>query len=397
MRILILSSKLPFPGKDGGSIAVMNLAAGFSKLDHHVHILSMSTRKHPVKNIPEDIKRMFNISTVAVNTNINLFKAFLNIFSAVPYIVKRFYSSQFNNKLAELLMNNDFDIIQFEGLYLTQYLHTAKKHAAALKSLRAHNVEHEIWQRIFNKRSLFFRLLGKGFVNALKKYELRMMNRFDTVVPISKRDEMSFEKYGINKPMHVTPFAIDLSSFKQPDIKHDQSIFYIGALDWRPNQEGLDWFIDEVWPGVISKKPAAKFFIAGRHCPYWLKNKINSKGQNMVFKGEVEDAGQFMRLSPVMVVPLFAGSGMRIKIIEAMAQGRTVITSSVGLEGINAADQHDVFIADNKDQFIDIVISLLDNQEQLEKTGSNAFQFVKQNFDIFACTSSLIDFYKDKL
>jgi polysaccharide biosynthesis protein PslH len=398
VSILILSTKLPFPSKDGGSIAVMNMAEGFVKNGHKVTILSMSTQKHPVSNIPSGILKRINIITVPVNTKVRFFEVVVNIFSPLPYIVKRFYSKTYNNKLISILQQHDFDIIQFEGLYLAEYQKTAQRYSSALLSMRTHNIEHEIWQRIIFRKSMVIRLPGKLFVSGLEKYEISMLNRFDVIVPISKRDMKKFKKHGITKPMCSVPFALDISDFKHTCSQKTQTnIIYIGALDWMPNQEGLLWFIDYVWPDIHRENSGARFCVAGRNCPEHLKRKIDRNDLNIFFEGEVEDAYKFMDMGAVMVVPLFAGSGMRIKIIEGMAMGKTIVTTSLGLEGIDAVNQQDVLVADDAKGFADAALKVMNDKKLYEKIGNNAYNFVKDNFDIFANTSSLMDFYKNNI
>lgn len=377
---------------------MMNMAEGLAKLGHTITILSMSTHKHPVKNIPSEVLSRFNIITVPVNTKVKFLEAIINCFCFVPYIVKRFYSRAYKKMLVSILNKNDFDVIQFEGLYLAAYHRITKKYSSALLSMRAHNIEHEIWQRIISKKTWLFRLPGKLFVSGLKKYEVRMLKRFDVIIPISKRDQERFLNLGVNKPMYFIPFAMDMSEYIfNPEKKPEKDVFFIGALDWMPNQEGLLWFIDFVWPGIHRENPGATFYVAGRNCPEHIRKRIDRNDLNIFFEGEVEDAYKFMSMGAVMVVPLFAGSGMRIKIVEGMAMGKTIVATSLGLEGIDAVNQKDVLLADDVKGFFDATLMAMNDEKLCKKIGNNAYNFVKDNFDIFANTSSLIDFYKHNI
>ena len=151
MKILVLSSKFPYPLKDGGSIATYNLLLGLSKIGHNLTLLTFNTKKHYLnpKDFPKDKIPSVTIHAVDTDTSPNVFSAVKNLlFSRKPYIQDRFKNSQFRNKLEELLQNNTFDIIQIEGLYLLQYIPLIRAKSNSLIAYRAHNIEHEIWHRL---------------------------------------------------------------------------------------------------------------------------------------------------------------------------------------------------------------------------------------------------------
>jgi glycosyltransferase involved in cell wall biosynthesis len=172
------------------------------------------------------------------------------------------------------------------------------------------------------------------------------------------------------------------------------TVFHIGALDWMPNQEGLQWFFDKVWDKILGKHPEVKFYLAGRNAP---DHYSALAFRNVVFMGEVDDAYEFMRSKAVMVVPILSGSGMRIKIIEGMALGKAIVTTTIGTEGIETSHGKDIFIADEPAAFADAVCKLIEDKSFCLEIGKNARNFVTSQYDNHAISGSLVTFYQGLL
>jgi glycosyltransferase involved in cell wall biosynthesis len=201
---------------------------------------------------------------------------------------------------------------------------------------------------------------------------------------------------GNRKPSHVTPSGIDFETTAADWAQIDfPSIFHIGSLDWFPNQEGLMWFIGNCWEKLYHMYPGLRFYIAGKKAPGWLIARFRQP--NVVFIGEVENAFEFMKSKAIMVVPLLSGSGMRVKIVEGMALGKTVVTTSIGAEGIQVTDGHNILIADHSEDFVRAIEMLIENRQESERIGINAKQFIRENYDNMAITTDLADFYLNLL
>ncbi|NOR76465.1 MAG: glycosyltransferase, partial [Draconibacterium sp.] len=304
MRILQVTNKIPYPTKDGGAIACMNLTRGFSLLGHQVIIISMNTAKHHVSldEIPESIKDLAEFKLVDVPARIYFISALWNlIFSRKPYNAVRFISTQFKSELKQVLAENEFDIVQLEGLYVCPYIPIIRKNSSAKIVYRAHNIEHEIWDRTaFNSQGIkkwYLKILSKR----IRKFETRLINDYDLIVPITERDGNFLNKLGNTKPSHVSQTGIDASELipNAKNLEH-HSLFHIGSLEWTPNQEGLVWFLDNCWDEIHEKYPDLKFYVAGRNAPVWLQKKLEVS--NVIFEGEVEDAYEFMNSKSIMVV-----------------------------------------------------------------------------------------------
>jgi glycosyltransferase involved in cell wall biosynthesis len=400
MKILQLHNKLPYPPKDGGSIAIWNLSKELASMQHEVTLLSMNTRKHyfPVESIPDKEKQAMQIHAVDVEAPVKAGGLISNfLFSNQPYNAVRFNDKGFRNKLIEILKNNVFDVIQLEGLYVTPYIPVIRNYSGALIAYRAHNIEHEIWSRIkANEPSYYKRKYLNILVRRLRNFEIKWINQADLVLPITTRDASELRTLGCNRPMHVCPAAVNLGEvIPQPRKTEYPSLFYIGALDWAPNQEGLVWFFDNLWSRINKEFPDIKLYIAGRNCPGWLKMIIEQPG--VEFLGEIENAYDFMNRYAVMIAPLFSGSGMRVKVIEGMALGKTIITTSIGTEGIETTSNSNILIANTADEFYQHIANTLTNKSLCSTIGKNAIDFIRKQYDVKYIARELERFYKQHI
>ena len=396
MRILQLMNKVPWPPKDGGAIACLNMTKGFSMLGHEVTVLSMNTSKHHIriKDMPDDVRSKADFRLVEVPASINWLEATFNLlFSKLPYNAQRFISDEFSNELAKLLTEKTFDVIQLEGLYLCPYIPVIREYSKALIAYRAHNIEYEIWERTATLsegfRSKYLRNLSKR----IKRFEVSYLNTYDLLVPITDRDGIILDKLGNTKPRHTSQTGIDFASLVPTARKLEfPSLFHIGALDWAPNQEGLIWFFNHCWPKIHQENPDLKFYLAGRNAPEWFERIIKLEG--VEYLGEINDAYDFINSKAVMVVPLFSGSGMRIKIIEGMALGKPIVTTDIGTEGIPTESGKNILIANDADRFTEAINQLINDRSLSDRIGTNAIGFIQEKYDNLSQAEALVEFYK---
>ncbi len=399
MKILQVTNKVTYPTNDGGTIACMNLTRGFSLLGHRVTVLSMNTEKHHVKmeEIPKTVKDLADFRLVDVPARIYRISAFINlIFSRKPYNAVRFISKRFENELETILKANSFDIVQLEGLYVCPYIPVIRKNSSAKIVYRAHNIEHEIWARTAAMAADLEKWYLKILSRRIKRFEKKLLNTYDLLVPITERDGIILDAMGNKKPRHVSQTGID-SSMLIPNAKYLEhpSLFHIGSLDWAPNQEGLIWFLDNCWKEIHEKYPSLMFYVAGRNAPVWFQRRLGMP--NVVYKGEVDDAYEFMNSKSIMIVPLNSGSGMRIKIIEGMALGKPIVTTKIGTEGISTTSGKNIIIAADKAEFVKAVSELIENRDFFESISRNAIEYIHDNFDNLTSAGALIEFYKQHI
>jgi len=398
MKILFLCHKMPFPPNDGGAIATLNMIKGFAEKGDELTVLTMQTHKHfsSIADLPNELTTQISWHQIWVNTKLNPLKAIFNLlFSRMPYIAQRFKSQKYKNKLIQILSNQTFDIIQLEGLYVSSYISKIREHSSALISYRAHNVEHEIWNRLAVKEpSRIKRFYYNLLASRIKEMELKITEKIDLLIPISAKDADFFK---IKEPnfCKVSPTGMVATKFKLTQPSELNAIFFIGSLDWMPNQEGLLWFIKNVWVPLYSKYPQWKFIIAGRKAPVNFVKKLVQFP--IVFAGEVNDSTEFIDKYQLMVVPLISGSGMRIKIVEAMARGKCILTTSKGAEGIDAQNLNEIVIADNSVLMTEYLEKLFQNPNLIKDYGENAFKFASNNFKNEILINGLRNFYQHKL
>lgn len=396
MKILILSTKMPWPPKDGGAIATLNLATGLARNGADVTMLAMNTSKHyfPPERIPAQITDLIHIRSVNVNTEIRPLRLLLNfLFSSYPYIAERFITKAYQLELEKCLVETGYDIVQIEGPYLEYYLQFIRKRS--LLSLRAHNLEHRIWDlRGREERNPFKRLYFRSLSRRIYELEKKLLRKLDVLVPISETDAEGFMDMKHNLPVMVCPTGLDLENYPSGYSEGRIRLFFIGALDWAPNQEGLDWFFESVWPQVLSRWPEHELHIAGRNSSRYF---TSTHPPNVYPEGEIDDAISFYRDHNVMIVPLLSGSGIRIKILEAMAMGKVIISSSIGASGLGVTDGVHLFLADSAEDYVRILETLKKQPRLMREIGHQAHQFVTEKFDNLVLSNILISFYKAEL
>jgi len=396
MNILILSVKLPYPPRDGGAIATLGLAEGLAGAGMEVTLLSVNTRKHyfPVDEIPARLREKIRFDAVEADTSPRPFRALLNLlFSSRPYISERFRSRTFAGRLQQLLEENQFDIVQLEGPYLAYLLPLIRKHSSAKVSLRAHNLEHEIWERrAAHTGSPLFRWYLRNLATRIRKLETELAREVDSIVAISERDRERLAGIAPGAGTITIPAGIDLADYTPTEAVPGTSLCYIGALDWAPNMEGLRWFLREVMPLLSGESPAVELHVAGRNAPAEFARELQD-APHVQYAGEVEDAQAFMRSFRVMVVPLLTGSGIRIKILEGMACGMCIITSMIGAEGIPAKSGDHLVIADSPEEFARTIQHTLAEPQIQTRMKTAARRFVKEKFDTFTIAAELAGFY----
>ncbi|MEM9920962.1 MAG: glycosyltransferase family 4 protein [Bacteroidota bacterium] len=383
MKILQLCKKFPFPLKDGEAIAINALSRALNDLGCEVTLLCMNTTKHffNIEDLPSDFNHYKAIHHVKVDTSVKWLDALKNLFQEDSYHIARFESVAFKERLIELLKGQTFDIIQLETLYMSPYVPFIRQYSKAKIVMRAHNVEHEIWQRITsNTTFLPKKWYLKHLTEKLRQYEIRQLKEYDLLLAITQRDLKRFGRLGYQNEGMVVPiglniddYPVDFSSFDRP-----LSLSFIGSLDWMPNQEGLSWFLEDIWPRLTERFPKLSLHIAGRNTPAKMY-KLNDKRVKVY--GEVDSAADFINQHSVMIVPLLSGSGMRAKILEGMALNRVVLTTHLGLEGIDADPERDVLIADTVNAFVKRIEAIYNRPEKAKEIGRNARYFVENEYD----------------
>ena len=381
MRVLQICSKPPVPSVDGGCKAANNITEGLLSNNIDVKVLTISTDKHPFlkEKMSDEYIKKTQIENCYIDTKLKPLTALLNLCRSESYNLSRFYCRKFEEIIISTLTENKYDVVFLEGLFVSGYIKAIRKKTDVKIVFRAHNVEHEIWERnTQNERKRLKKAYLRKLAEQLKEQEVLLLNNVDAIASITEKDKTQFKLLGCKKEISVIPFGINLSDYNTGATESQFSFFHIGSMDWMPNQMGIKWLIENVWSKVVVGNENIKLKLAGKNMPDWL---INIKAKNVEVLGEVDDAIDFINTNQVMVVPLFSGSGMRVKIIEGMALGKTVIATNIALEGINVEHNKNVIIANTEDEFVNAINWCINNKKEAKLIGENALQLIKNKYD----------------
>ena len=398
MKVLQLCHKMPFPLHDGGAYSLYHNALGLVNVGVDIKVLAINTPRNWINEneIPIDFRKKTRFECCRVNTRIKPLNAFINLFSDRSYFVERFWSEKWNLKLIEVLFQEEFDIVQLEHVYMCLYVKTIRKYSKAKIILRPQNVENEVWSRLLKSRinplkKIYLRIA----TNRLTKFEIQASQEVDGIIAISGKDAEAFRTFAPRKPMVSVPIGFDFSNINSynTDKQFEQfPVFYhLGSMDWFPNLQGIKWFIEEVIPFIKNAYPEFVFRIAGKNMPRWF---FEHQNKSLIVEGAVKESWVYHEDKAVMIVPLLSGSGLRAKIIEGMALGKTIISTTIGAEGIPCTDQKNILIANSKEEFLMQIKKCRDSKELCKKIGRNAQLLALENYDCNETAKSMIRFYQ---
>lgn len=319
LRVLQICGKSPWPKRDGAALAADAVCRGLLEAGAVVRVLALETDKHPFdpSKVPAEIADATQIEAVYVDTNIRPFAALKGLAGSDSYLVARFRSQDVNERVAALLRSHVFDVVILESSFLGPVIPAIRANSDAAIVLRAHNVEHALWQRRGQaERHPVKRLAFARLARQLATYEARVVNAVDAVLPITTDDGTALAAMvpaDAGVPMQTLPFAVPLPESAPVRLVARPNAFHLGSMDWAPNQGGLRWFLNACWPRVRAALPTAELHLAGRHL---AAGDPSYSGPGVSVHGEVADADAFTRAHRVMIVPLLAGGGMRTKLVK---------------------------------------------------------------------------------
>jgi len=395
MRILQIMNRVPWPLKDGGALGYYQYTKGYAEAGCEVTVCALNTNKHHVnmEALPNELTSIATWHATDINTDVSPVPALLNLFSSRSYNLQRFESNAFETLLSQVIQNNPpFDVIIFESLFVASYLPLVRKLTSSLCILREHNVEYKIWETLAaGEKNILKKSYLKLLASRMKSEEMKAWNQFDGITTVTADDADHFKQLGCNKPLFVSPFGADLKRLVQDNsIPEPFSVFHLGSMEWMPNQEAMTWFMEKVWPMVIQENPQATLWVAGRGMPESFK-AYQSNSIHIV--GEVEDAPSFIRSKQIMIVPLFSGSGIRVKILEGMALGKAIVTTSLGAAGIDVQNGKHLIFANTAEEFAKAINELLQHPEKVKALGNQAAQLASDKYDNTKVIQQVLSFY----
>ena len=257
----------------------------------------------------------------------------------------------------------------------------------AASLLFTHNVEAEIFERHAARAKGVWRLVWANQSRKMARFERDTLHRFDTVIAVSKRDANALSKRYCLAQVEEIDTGVDLEFFDiappgdAPDPGPDGgTLVFTATMNWQANVDGIHFLLDEVWPALTAARPDVRAVIIGRNPPASLIDKVKARGLNVTLTGFVDDIRPYVARSHVYVIPLFVGSGTRIKVFEAMAMGRPVISTSLGIEGLDVTEGEHFLRADNAEAFSRGILLLLDDATLRDRIARAARRLVEERF-----------------
>lgn len=360
-------------------MAMYAMIKGLHEAGKTVHLLAMNTSRHRVEQakLPALFTEIASCTLVATDTEIRIIPTLANLLlSRKPQHANRFYSKKFEQKLLETIHAIQPDVIQMESIYLHEYVAAIRRHSNALIVQRLHNIEAEIWQRLAGEsKKTFEKLYLQNLSKRIASYEQKVWKESDALIPISNTDAACIKNSGVDTPLCTIPYGIDISEATERKAS-GSGAYHIGAMDWQPNIEAMQWMQEEIVPAVCKMLPEFSFEFAGRNMP---EQFLKEKKASFHCAGEVADAEKFIASKNILIVPLRSGSGIRIKTLEAMAAGKLVISTRIGIQGIDALDKIHFLEADTPEAFANALVWCTHNPDAALRIAQNAFDLLLSN------------------
>lgn len=397
MKILVLTNRIPYPLHDGGNLAVAALLRGLKEAGMYVHLLSMNTSRHWIsqEKIQSELGFLDQVDTIDIDNSVNISGALKALIQRKSYHIARFISPNFQKKLIDILQSKDWDIVQLEGLFVTPYFDIISTNTTAPIVYRQHNIEYKIWETQANQSGNFLKKIYlKTLAQQLKSFELKLLRNIQYIIPISPIELQENMVLGTEAEQLWIPYGLDESDFYKPDdgAHAARKVYHLGAMDWRPNVEGLSWFLEKIWPKVKREVPDASFHFAGRNMPEQFSH-IQDQANGIFCAGEVPSARDFELDKDILVVPVQAAAGIRIKTIKAMAHSKAVVSTRKGARGLDIKDGDQMLLADNSDEMADQIVRLLRDKAAYHSVREQGYKWVRHYYLNSRIIQKLIGFY----
>jgi glycosyltransferase involved in cell wall biosynthesis len=372
MRMLLTLPGPLFPADTGGKIRTLNI---FSRLARSVEIHAVSFAD-PLGDVAaiNAMRAMFASYTPVFRSEARKYsprfygEILANQFSSLPYFLAKCCQSNFPSAVEELVRSRRFDVL------FCDFLQTAVPLLKLTFSPRVvfeHNVEFALRKRKWEMEEHFLRkAVFDSEWRKTRVIEGEVCRSFDHVIAVSGEDQRTIQQeFGI-EAVSSLPAGVDTDFFRPSQEQSEPGrLVFVGSMDWDPNEDGIMWFVREVYPMIRRQMPNATFSVVGRS-PSPRLRAIATRESGIEITGRVPDVRSYLSRSEVVVVPLRVGGGTRIKIPEAMAMGKAVVATPIGAEGLPFKDGHEIRIAESPGQFAQAVVQLLKNPSLRNSIGA---------------------------
>ena len=378
MKILYIAPKSPAPIIDGGCFAMMECLKALSQLAE-VDGIILETYKHPYTKESERILKQYlkKITVVRINTEIKPTSALVNFILSKNYNLSRFKSKKLYREMAGNL-GEKYDYIVCDSLFAAAQLSHFDFADLPPVIIRSHNVESEIWKLQANlETSVLRRFYLRQLEKTLRKEEREILNRAAVIWAISEEDRQWITGHTNQKNALLLPVSVTLNPEIEVDYQN-RGYFHLGSMDWNPNQEAVNYLVKKIWSNP--KVSGVKLKIAGsksEHFGFYATNSIEVVGW-------VKDSNSFMAKSGTLVTPILSGSGIRIKLLEAMALGIPCITTKLGASGIDIP-KSGIQIAHTEESFVEIILKFHEDGQLRQEVGSRSRDYISKYHSFDNC------------
>lgn len=401
MRILFLSAQLPEPAHAGGTLRTSGLMRGAHAAGHELHLITFGAAplaEATSAALAEYCARVEIVPPVRRRIRDRLRDL---LFSARPDMQRRFDSPEFSARLQTLLTAERYDLIQIESLEMAAYLPVIKAAQPSAHTIYdSFNAEFDLQRTIYEAERRELKRFPAALYSLvqwqrLARFERLVCQTVDHVIAVSEADAAAFRELAPGRPVTVVPNGIDAAPYACDDTSLDlgpAALVFTGSMSYRPNVDAALWFADEVLPRIRAAVPEARFFIVGSQ-PHARLQPLRER-DDVEITGWVPDVKPFLHAAAVFVVPLRMGSGTRLKILQAMAAGRAVVSTTIGAQGLDAQDGVALRLADNAADFARQVVALLGAPEQRQALGRVGAALVAQQYDWSVIVPRLLEVYR---
>jgi len=382
MRILFASTNLPIVANNGQAIRSLSILRALAAIGHDVTFVSFADRDRPKTLQPiSDYCREIDLLEWRVpilSQHSDYLGRLACLIGGKSYSVERFRSPLMQDRIQQRLRGGGFDLIVADSLYSLVNIPQTDVPIA----LNCHNVEHVILDRYASiEKSFVKNLYAKIEAHLLRSAEHRGCQRVALAMVCSNHDRNILHQLSVDLPIVVVPNAVDIDGYPlhQADWGSSEIILFQGGMDWYPNRDAVEFFAKAILPLVRVECPNVRFVVAGRNPPARFVEKFR-RNIGIEFTGTVPDMRPYLSAATVVVVPLRLGSGTRIKILEACAMGKPVVSTSVGAEGLELKGEDEILLEDRPDDFARAVVTLLRDPIRREAMGRSARAVIVERY-----------------
>ena len=376
-KMLFVSPRFLFPVDSGGKIRTTQILRGMLGKTYHITLASPAppqwqTYTDEIAAVCDEFEHWPERQTGALHNLTRL----RHLLGNVPVAVATDRDGNATRRIHGLIADHQYDVIVYDFPHAVIYGHPPKDITSVLFT---HNVESEIFKRHVDvATNVLTRWVWRNQYRKMLSFEAHAIKPFHASVAVSQRDKENLERlYGADN-VGVIRTGVDLDFFPYSPRVHNGNIVFTGAMDWMANIDAIEYMIDEIWPLVIQRTPNAKMTVVGRNPPDRLVER--AQGLNWTFTGFVDDVRPYVRDACAYAIPLRVGGGTRLKVFEAMAMGAPMVSTSIGVEGLQVEANQHYLKADNASSFANALCDLVENQEQGDQLSVSARKFVEENF-----------------